>query len=59
MLVDCGATTHILNDESLFINFDKDFDSYCHIVEQPDRSKYNTGQQFFTFWMLSRFLQLI
>ena len=32
MLVDCWATTHILNDKSKSINFAKDFDSSCYIV---------------------------
>jgi hypothetical protein len=29
LLVDCGATTHILNDESLFVSFDSGFDPRC------------------------------
>ena len=40
MLVDCRGTTHILNDESKFINFAKDIDSSSQIVELPDGSKY-------------------
>jgi hypothetical protein len=29
LLVDCGATTHILNDESLFVSFYSGFDPRC------------------------------
>ena len=40
-LVDYVATTHILNDDSKYINFDKDFDSSRHIVELADGIRYN------------------
>ena len=30
LLVDCGATVHILNDESKFLNFEENFDSNNH-----------------------------
>ena len=39
--MDCGATTHILNEDSKFINFHKNFDCSCHVVELADGSKYN------------------
>ena len=41
LLVDCGATTHILNDDLKFISFHKNFDPSRHVVELVDRSKYN------------------
>ena len=41
LLVDCGATTDILNDDSKFISFHKNFDPSRHIVELADGSKYN------------------
>ena len=30
LLVDCGATAHIINDRSKFVNFDDEFDSDSH-----------------------------
>merc|ERR1712051_665489 len=36
LLVDCGATTHIINDESKFVSFDKDFDPAKHFIEMAD-----------------------
>ena len=39
LLVDCGATTHIINDESKFIQFDDNFDPSCHIIELADGRK--------------------
>ena len=36
LLVDCGATAHILNDESKFIEFEKDFDPEEHYIELAD-----------------------
>ena len=41
MLVDCGATTHIVNDLSKFISFDDNFDPKCHVIELADGSKVN------------------
>ena len=41
MLVDCGATTHIVNDASRFISFDENFDPKCHVIELADGSKVN------------------
>ena len=41
LLVDCGATTHIINDESKFIQFDDNFNPSCHIIELADGRKLN------------------
>ena len=41
LLVDCGATTHIINDESKFIQFDDNFDPSCHIIELADGRRLN------------------
>ena len=41
LLVDCGATAHIINDESLFINKNLNFDSEKHFIELADGSKKN------------------
>lgn len=35
-LVDCGATTHMVNDRSLFIDFDPTFEPRNHYVELAD-----------------------
>lgn len=40
LLVDCGSTTQILNDESKIINSDEDFDSTRHNFERADGSRY-------------------
>jgi hypothetical protein len=39
LLVDCGATSHLLNDESMFVTEDKDFDPEKHFIELADGSK--------------------
>ena len=39
LLVDCGATTHIINDESKFVKFDEHFDPSCHVIELADGRK--------------------
>jgi len=39
LLVDCGATAHIINDESKMIRRDKNFDSSKHIIELADGSR--------------------
>ena len=36
LLVDCGATTHIINDESKFSNFDDKFAPEKHYIELAD-----------------------
>ena len=38
-LVDCGATTHISNDESKFVSFQDDFDGSKHKIELADGTK--------------------
>ena len=40
-LVDTGATTHIVNCDSNFISFDKNFDPETHFIELADGSKTN------------------
>ena len=39
LLVDCGATTHILNDKSKFVNLDENFDPANHVIELADGSR--------------------
>ena len=41
LLVDTGATSHIVNDSSKFINFDDNFDPNIHFMELADGSKSN------------------
>ena len=41
LLVDCGATAHIINDRSKLVNFDDEFDSDSHFVELADGSGTN------------------
>ena len=41
LLVDCGATTQIVNDLSQFICFDKDFNPDEHYIELADGSRSN------------------
>ena len=44
LLVDTGATSHIINDKSKFIafdDFDGNFDSSSHVIELADGSKAN------------------
>ena len=41
LLVDCGATAHIINDSSKFSNFDKDFNASAHVIELADGSRSN------------------
>ena len=41
LLVDCGATTHIVNDLAQFICFDKDFNPDEHYIELADGSRSN------------------
>ena len=36
MLVDCGATSHIVNDESKFVEFQEDFNPKSHNIELAD-----------------------
>ena len=39
ILVDCGATSHIVSDVDKFINFDKSFDPTAHFIELADNSR--------------------
>ena len=41
LLVDTGATSHIINDSSKFVSFDTNFDSSSHFMELADGSKAN------------------
>ena len=41
LLVDCGATTHIVNDLAQFICFDKNFNPDEHYIELADGSRSN------------------
>ena len=39
LLVDCGATSHIIKDSSKFIKFDSDFNPSDHFIELADGSR--------------------
>ena len=39
LLLDTGATSHIVNDRSKFISFDNAFDPSAHVIELADGSK--------------------
>ena len=41
LLVDCGATTHIVNTEDQFVKFDSNFDATKHFVETADGRRSN------------------
>ena len=41
LLVDCGATTHIITDESKFVNFDDSFKPEQHYIELANGSRSN------------------
>ena len=41
LLVDCGATAHIINDKSKFVKLDDKFDSDKHFIELADGSRTN------------------
>ena len=41
LLVDTGATSHIINDSSKFVSFDNNFDPKSHFIELADGSKAN------------------
>ena len=40
-MVDCGATEHVINDKTKFINFDQNFDPQSHFIELVDGSRIN------------------
>ena len=39
LMVDSGATSHIINDKSKFVNFDKNFNPSDHTIELADGSR--------------------
>ena len=39
LLVDTGATSHIITDRSKFVSFGDNFDTNTHIIELADGSK--------------------
>ena len=39
LLVDCGATSHIITDKSRFVEFDRSFDPESHCIELADPQK--------------------
>jgi hypothetical protein len=41
LIVDCGATCHIVNDSAKFIDYDKSFDSTKHYIELADGRRSN------------------
>ena len=41
LLVDCGATAHIINDKTKFVSFDDSLDSTKHLIELADGSRTN------------------
>lgn len=41
LLLDTGATSHIINDKSKFVDFDKKFDPRTHFIELADGSRAN------------------
>ena len=41
LLIDTGATSHIITDRSMFLNFDEQFDPSNHFIELADGSKAN------------------
>ena len=44
LLVDCGATSHIINDRSKFVSFDSNFRPERHYVELANGQKENVAQ---------------
>ena len=44
LLVDCGATAHIITDRSKFVKFDDDFNPSLHFIELADGSRTNVVQ---------------
>ena len=41
LLVDCGATKHVITDKSKFIDFDQNFESGNHFVKLVDGNQMN------------------
>lgn len=44
ILVDCGATTHIMKDKTSFVNFETNFRPENHFIELADGSRSNVAQ---------------
>ena len=44
LLIDTGATTHIVNDKNLFTSFDKSFDPKKHFLELANGEKGNVAE---------------
>ncbi|XP_068227917.1 uncharacterized protein [Palaemon carinicauda] len=51
VLVDCGATTHIITDKSKFKCFDEDFDESKHMVELADGARYDYSGSVFVYFL--------
>ena len=41
LLLDCGATTHIVNDKNKFTSFDENFNPEVHFIELADGTRQN------------------
>ena len=41
LLVDYGATTHIVNDKNKFTSFDENFNPEVHFIEPADGTRRN------------------
>ena len=41
LLLDTGATSHIINDKSKFVDFNQEFNPSAHVIELADGSKAN------------------
>lgn len=44
LLVDCGATAHIVTDKSKFVKFDENFNARRHVIELADGSRSSVVQ---------------
>lgn len=45
LMVDCGATTHIITDKSKLIRFNNEFEPENHVIELADESRTNGAVQ--------------
>lgn len=41
LLVDCGATSHIITDETKFVSIDESFQPEKHFIELADGKRFN------------------
>ena len=41
ILVDCGATCHVINSKHYFLTFDQSFDPKTHFIELADGRRSN------------------